>query len=114
MDEIQWEEEHKKTIKGSKSLPTKWKKDGRSALRAKKQGTRKLDMQDKLKKLSMEKPSSIWSLKRLMNYSRSSGLSTISKTVDQFGSAESEITSEWEARSTAKRIFRNVAKRGAK
>ncbi|CAO2819724.1 unnamed protein product, partial [Amaranthus hypochondriacus] len=33
MDEIQWEEEHKKTIKGSKSLPTNWKKDAKSALR---------------------------------------------------------------------------------
>lgn len=44
----------------------------------------------------------------------SSGLSTISRTIDDFGNAESEITSEWEARMTAQRVFNNVAKPGAK
>ncbi|KAK9667753.1 hypothetical protein RND81_13G009400 [Saponaria officinalis] len=112
MDDMLWEEEHKNTLKGSKSLPTKWK-EARNTYKSKKYGTRKLDI-EKLKKMSMESTTSVWSMKRLMNYIRSSGLSTISKTVDEFGKAESEITSEWEARTTAKRIFRNVAKRGAK
>ncbi|KAL2901151.1 Mechanosensitive ion channel protein 10 [Bienertia sinuspersici] len=110
MEEKLWEEH--KPIKGSKSLPTK-RKDAKNALRSKKYGTKKMDM-EKLKKLSKETPTSIWSLRRLMNYIKSSGLSTISKTVDEFGKAESEITSEWEARITAKRVFKNVAKRGAK
>ncbi|XP_021851548.2 mechanosensitive ion channel protein 10 isoform X2 [Spinacia oleracea] len=110
MNELLWEEH--KPILGSKSLPTNWK-DAKNAIRSKKYGSRKLDM-DKLKELSMETPASIWSLKRLMNYIRSSSLSTISKNVDEFGKAESEITSEWQARTTAKRIFRNVAKCGAK
>ncbi|XP_074264630.1 mechanosensitive ion channel protein 10-like [Silene latifolia] len=114
MDETLWEEEHKGTLqKGSKSLPAKWKEARNTYKSSKKYGTRKLDI-EKLKKLSMESTTSVWSMKRLMNYIRSSGLSTISKTVDEFGKAESEITSEWEARSTAKRIFRNVAKRAAK
>uniref|UniRef100_A0A803MCZ6 Mechanosensitive ion channel MscS domain-containing protein n=1 Tax=Chenopodium quinoa TaxID=63459 RepID=A0A803MCZ6_CHEQI len=110
MDELLWEQH--KPMQGSKSLPTKWK-DAKEMMRSKKYGSRKLDM-EKLKELSKESPASIWSLKRLMNFIRSSSLSTISKTVDEFGKAESEITSEWEARTTAKRIFRNVAKRGAK
>lgn len=110
MDGKQLEDEHK-AMKGSKSLPARWK-DAKTSFRSNKYGTRKLDM-EKLKKLSMKSPTSIWSLKRLMNYIRSSGLSTISKNVDAFGKAEYEITSEWEARTTAKRIFRNVAKRGA-
>uniref|UniRef100_A0A803L6A1 Mechanosensitive ion channel MscS domain-containing protein n=1 Tax=Chenopodium quinoa TaxID=63459 RepID=A0A803L6A1_CHEQI len=110
MDELLWEQH--RPVQGSKSLPTKWK-DAKEMMRSKKYGSRKLDM-EKLKELSKESPASIWSLKRLMNYIRSSRLSTISKTVDEFGKAESEITSEWEARTTAKRIFRNVAKRGAK
>ncbi|KMT11430.1 hypothetical protein BVRB_5g107560 isoform B [Beta vulgaris subsp. vulgaris] len=110
VDGKQLEDEHK-AIKGSKSLPARWK-DAKTSFRSNKYGTRKLDM-EKLKKLSMKSPTSIWSLKRLMNYIRSSGLSTISKNVDAFGKAEYEISSEWEARTTAKRIFRNVAKRGA-
>ncbi|XP_010677442.2 mechanosensitive ion channel protein 10 [Beta vulgaris subsp. vulgaris] len=110
MDEILREEN--KAIKGSKSLPTKWK-NAKNAMRSRNSGSRKLDM-EKLRKLSMESPKSIWSLRRLMNHIRSSGLSTISKTVDEFGKAEAEIKSEWQARTTAKRIFRNVAKCGAK
>lgn len=105
-------EELQKPIKGSKSLPAKVK-DARSAFKSKKYGTRKLDL-EKLKKLSMDTSASAWSVKRLMNYIRSSGLSTISKTVDEFNKAESEINSEWEAKMTSKRIFKNVAKHGAK
>ncbi|MCL7051609.1 hypothetical protein MKW94_006562 [Papaver nudicaule] len=41
-----------------------------------------------------------------------SGLSTISRTVDNFET--SEITSEWEARVTAQRVFKHVAKPDAK
>ncbi|KAG2408978.1 Mechanosensitive ion channel protein [Vigna angularis] len=36
------------------------------------------------------------------------------ETVDDFGNAESEINSEWEARNCAQRIFKNVAKPDAK
>lgn len=53
-------------------------------------------------------------MKRLVNYVMKSGLTTISNTVDQFREAESEITSEWEAKNCAQRIFKNVAKPGAK
>ncbi|XP_016434541.2 mechanosensitive ion channel protein 10-like [Nicotiana tabacum] len=68
----------------------------------------------KLKKLSMQRKSSAWSVKRLANYVRFFGLSTISKSVDEFGNTESEITSELEARNCAKKIFKNVANPGAK
>ncbi|KAK9144159.1 hypothetical protein Sjap_004062 [Stephania japonica] len=76
-------------------------------------GSRRVDM-EKLRKLSLESTTSAWSVKRLVNYIRSSGLSTISRTVDDFGKAESEISSEWEARTCAQRTFKNVAKSGAK
>ncbi|XP_047973726.1 mechanosensitive ion channel protein 10-like [Salvia hispanica] len=76
-------------------------------------GTRKIDM-EKLRKLSMQNTATAWSVKRLVNYVRFFGLSTISKTVDQFGGTESEITSEWEAMASAKRIFKHVAKPRAK
>ncbi|KNA24873.1 hypothetical protein SOVF_011860 [Spinacia oleracea] len=110
VNELVWEE-HKPML-GSKPHPTKWKV-AKNSIRSKKYGSRKLDM-EKLKELSMETPASIWSLKRLMKHIRSSGLSTISKSVDEFGKAESQITSEWQARTTAKRIFKNVAKCGVK
>ncbi|XP_010677443.2 mechanosensitive ion channel protein 10 isoform X1 [Beta vulgaris subsp. vulgaris] len=109
-DQLLWEEHE--TIKRSTSLPTRWK-DAKNAIRSKKYGSRKLDMED-LRKLSMENPTSIWTLRRLINHIRASGLSPISKTVDEYGKAESEITSELQARTTAKRIFKHVAKRGAK
>ncbi|GMH26791.1 hypothetical protein Nepgr_028634 [Nepenthes gracilis] len=106
------EEEHYVLLKGSASLPARWK-DLRNAYKSKKFGSRKIDI-EKLRMLTMEETASAWSVKRLMNYIKSSGLSTISKTVDEFGKAESEITSEWEARNTARRIFKNVAKAEAK
>ncbi|XP_059444004.1 mechanosensitive ion channel protein 10-like [Corylus avellana] len=97
----------------SKSMPGKWKEEG-SIFKSKKLGSRKMDL-EKLRKLSMQKKKmSTWSVKRLINYVRSTKLSTISNTVDGFGKAESEISSEWEARSCARRIFKNVAKPGAK
>lgn len=101
----------------SKSMPARWKegklKEARNVYKSKKFGSRKIDM-EKLRRLSMERRASAWTVKRLVNYIRSSGLSTISKTVDEFGNAESEITSEWAARNSAQRIFKNVAKPNAK
>lgn len=101
-------------LTGSKSMPARMKmKEAKNLYKSKKFGSRKIDM-EKLRELSMESPSSAWSVKRLVNYVRSSGLSTISRTVDDFGNAESEINSEWEARNCAQRIFKNVAKPHAK
>ncbi|CAN1305695.1 Mechanosensitive ion channel protein 10 [Linum perenne] len=74
-------------------------------------GGRRIDM-ERLKKLSMESRGSAWSVKRLVKYIKSSGLSTISTAVDGF--RQSEIQSEVEARSCAHRIFRHVAKPAAK
>lgn len=76
-------------------------------------GSRKIDM-EKLRKLSMQRTASAWSVKRLVNYVRHFGLSTFSKTMDQLGSTGSEIGSEAEAMSCAKKMFKNVAKPGAK
>ncbi|KAA8521260.1 hypothetical protein F0562_011903 [Nyssa sinensis] len=112
MDEVAFEEAHRRNMKESKSLPARWR-EGKSFSKSKKFGSRRIDM-EKLKKLSQQSTTSAWNVKRLVNYVRSFGLSTISKTVDKFGRAESEITSEWEARNCAKRIFKNVAKPGAK
>lgn len=103
-------------LAGSKSMPARWKmKDAKNYYNkySKRFGSRKIDM-EKLRELSMESTASAWSVKRLVHYVRSSGLSTISRTVDDFGSAESEISSEWEARNCAQRIFKNVAKPAAK
>ncbi|KAK4557172.1 hypothetical protein RGQ29_007087 [Quercus rubra] len=85
----------------------------RNMYKLKKLGSRKIDM-EKLRKMNMQKRASTWSVKRLINYVRYTRLSTISKTVDDFGKAEAEINSEWEARNCAQRIFKNVAKPGAK
>ncbi|KAK7360597.1 hypothetical protein VNO77_02604 [Canavalia gladiata] len=102
-------------LAGSKSMPARWKKlkEAKNLYNSKKFGSRKIDM-EKLRELSMESNASAWSVKRLVNYVRSSGLSTISRTVDDFGNAESEISSEWEARNCAQKIFKNVAKPAAK
>ncbi|KAL2333959.1 hypothetical protein Fmac_015172 [Flemingia macrophylla] len=102
-------------LAGSKSIPAMRNKlkDAKNLYKSKKFGSRRIDM-EKLRKLSMESTASAWSVKRLVSYVRSSGLSTISRTVDDFGNAESEISSEWEARNCAQRIFKNVAKPGAK
>lgn len=73
---------------------------------------------DKLKKMKQEKISA-WTMRGLINVIRSSGLSTISNTIENFKEEESEqkdkeINSEWEARAAAYQIFRNVAKPGSK
>ncbi|KAG4946563.1 hypothetical protein AAZX31_15G168000 [Glycine max] len=73
---------------------------------------------DKLKKMKQEKVSA-WTMKGLIDVIRSSGLSTISYTPesadeDESDQKDNEITSEWEAKAAAYRIFRNVAKPGNK
>ncbi|XP_068342719.1 mechanosensitive ion channel protein 10-like [Pyrus communis] len=101
-------------FQASKSLPARLRDKSHGVSRSyRREGSRRIDM-EKLKRLSMASRATAWSVKRLVNYVRSSGLSTISRTIDDFGNAESEITSEWEARNSAQRIFKNVAKPGAK
>ncbi|PIN02392.1 putative mechanosensitive ion channel [Handroanthus impetiginosus] len=112
MDEMAYEEAHPRNLGNSRSLPTKMR-ESKVLSKSKRLGTRKIDI-EKLKKLSMQSTASAWTMKRLVNYVRSFGLTTISKTIDGFGQTESEITSEWEARNCAKMIFKNVAKPGAK
>ncbi|KAL3651040.1 hypothetical protein CASFOL_007443 [Castilleja foliolosa] len=74
---------------------------------------RKIDI-EKVKKLIMQSTASAWTIKRLGRYVRSFGLTTMSSTGDGSIRTVSEITSEWEARKCADRIFKNVAKTGAK
>lgn len=99
--------ELKKRLRFTKSLPVPPVPTRTTSTR------RTIDM-EKLKKLSMGRRASAWSVKKLVNYVRSYGLSTISRKVDDFGSADSEINSEWGARNCAHRIFKNVAKPGIK
>lgn len=73
---------------------------------------------EKLKKMKQEKISA-WTMKGLINVIRESGLSTISNTLDSYDTddgeqKDEEITSEWEAKAAAYRIFHNVAKPGSK
>uniref|UniRef100_A0A2N9GW28 Mechanosensitive ion channel MscS domain-containing protein n=1 Tax=Fagus sylvatica TaxID=28930 RepID=A0A2N9GW28_FAGSY len=73
---------------------------------------------DKLKKMKQEKISA-WTMKGLINVIRSSGLSTISNSLDNFDDddgeqKDEEITSEWQAKAAAYGIFNNVAKPGSK
>ncbi|GKV17889.1 hypothetical protein SLEP1_g28344 [Rubroshorea leprosula] len=73
---------------------------------------------EKLKKMTQEKVSA-WTMKGLMNVISGSGLSTISNELEDVADEEDEqkdkeITSEWEAKAAAYRIFRNVAKAGSK
>ncbi|KAB5529672.1 hypothetical protein DKX38_019753 [Salix brachista] len=81
--------------------------------KSKRYESRRIDM-ERLRKLSLMSRATAWSVKRLGSYIKSSGLSTISRTVDDFGNARSEINSECEARRSAQRSFKNVAKPGAK
>ncbi|WOL08848.1 mechanosensitive ion channel protein 10-like isoform X1 [Canna indica] len=72
----------------------------------------------KLHNMRQEKVSA-WTLKGLINVIRSSGLSTISNTIENFDEEgaeqmDQEITNEWEAKTAAYRIFKNVAKPGYK
>lgn len=110
MDDVAYERAHHESLTASKSLPAKLPESKRLS-KSKRVGTRRIDM-ERLRELSMQSRASAWSVKRLVNYVRSFGLSTISRSVDEFKTTE--ITSEWEARNCAKRIFKNVAKPGAK
>jgi hypothetical protein len=104
----------RRRLQASKTLPARLRDRTSYPLsRSKRTGSRRIDMV-RLKKLSLEGRATALSVKRLVSYVMSSGLPTISRTVDDFGKAESEITSEWEARNCAQRIFKNVAKPGAK
>ncbi|KAG5232945.1 mechanosensitive ion channel protein [Salix suchowensis] len=105
-----------RTLRHSKTLPAKLRERGSPGMllsRSKRYKPRSIDM-ERLRKLSMTNRPTAWNVKRLVSYIKSSGLSTISRSVDDFGNVESEITSEWEARGNAQRVFRNVAKSGAK
>ncbi|KAF5735279.1 mechanosensitive ion channel protein 10-like [Tripterygium wilfordii] len=114
LDEAEREQPHKRLFLESKSMPARLRdRHALLATRSKRFGSRRIDM-EKLKKLSMESRPSAWNVKRLVNYIRSSGLTTISRMVDEFTGGESEILSEWEARNCAQRIFKHVAKHGAK
>lgn len=72
---------------------------------------------DKLKKMKPEKVS-YWTMKGLVDVIRVTGLTTISDILEdeEDGDAQKdeEITSEWEAKAAASRIFHNVAKPGSK
>ncbi|MCL7045164.1 hypothetical protein MKW94_021942 [Papaver nudicaule] len=92
----------------SRSMPTKLKEGEKVSAGS---SSRKIDI-ERLRKLSRQSTASAWSIRRLVNYVMYSGLSTISRTVDNFET--SEITSEWEARVTAQRVFKHVAKPDAK
>ncbi|KAJ9185667.1 hypothetical protein P3X46_005267 [Hevea brasiliensis] len=117
LDEDEREAPQRQSLRQTKSLPTKLKESPPAVLtpsRSKRSsGPGRIDM-ERLKKLSMQSRATAWSVKRLVNYVMSSGLSTISRTVDEFGNGESEISSEWEARSCAQTIFKHVAKPSAK
>ena len=74
---------------------------------------------EKLKKMKQEKVSA-WTMKALINVIRATGLSTIANTLDDDEDEDferpkdEEITSEWEAKAAAYRIFQNVARPGNK
>ncbi|PON54855.1 Mechanosensitive ion channel [Parasponia andersonii] len=68
---------------------------------------------EKLKKTKQERVSA-WTMKALISVIRGSGLSTISNTLEDDEDEDEQITSEWEAKAAAYRIFQNVAKHGSK
>ena len=74
---------------------------------------------DKLHKIKQEKISA-WTMRGLIEVIQSSGLSTISNALDDSvdddvtEQKDKEITSEWEAKAAAYRIFKNVARPGSK
>ncbi|KAF8378988.1 hypothetical protein HHK36_028415 [Tetracentron sinense] len=105
MNEEQRKDSLPQNLTPSKSFTTRLRK-------SKNYGSSKRIDIEKLRKLTESGSiTSPWGVKRLVNYVRLSGLSTISKTIDEFG--KTEITSEREAKKTAHRIFKNVAKENA-
>ncbi|KAK2983418.1 hypothetical protein RJ640_016025 [Escallonia rubra] len=113
LDEAEQEAPRRRTLIASKTLPARLRDEPRVLSKSKGFGSRRIDIEE-LKKLSAQRRAPAWTVKRLVSYVMSSGLSTISRTVDDFAKAESEITSEWEARNCAQRVFKNVAKPSAK
>ncbi|ONK66138.1 uncharacterized protein A4U43_C06F4530 [Asparagus officinalis] len=85
----------------------------RSNRKGKGKGKEKQEVIDvsKLYKMKQEKVSA-WTMKGLVNVISATGLSTISNTIDESFQEEEqrEITSEWEAKLAAYRIFKNVAR----
>nr|TKR74673.1 mechanosensitive ion channel protein 10-like [Populus alba] len=116
LDENERETPHRLTPRHSRRLPAKQREMASPDMpisKSKRYESRRIDM-ERLRKLTKMTRATAWSVKRLGSYIKSSGLSTVSRTVDDFGNAESEIHSEWEARCSAQRSFKNVAKPGAK
>ncbi|XWS58657.1 hypothetical protein CRYUN_Cryun08bG0053400 [Craigia yunnanensis] len=114
LDETERELPQKRRLRHSKTMPARLREGGGGLGRTlSKKGSKRIDM-EKLRKLSLEGRATAYSVKRLVNYVKSSGLSTILWTLDDFGAGGLEISSEWEARTCAQRIFKNVAKPGAK
>ncbi|WCJ42759.1 Mechanosensitive ion channel family protein [Euphorbia peplus] len=73
---------------------------------------------DKLKRMKHGKISA-WTMKGLVNVVTGTGLSTLSNSLyqsddEEGGQKDNEITSEWEAKAAAYKIFSNVAKPGYK
>ncbi|KAL6008567.1 hypothetical protein ACLOJK_034080 [Asimina triloba] len=95
-------------VRRSKTMPARMNEGGLGA-------SRRIDM-ERLKRLSRQKASG-WSVRRLVSQVMASGpggLSTISRTVDLTAEELGEMSSEWEARLCAHRIFKHVAKDGHK
>lgn len=95
-------------VRRSRTMPARVKEGGLGA-------SRRIDM-ERLKGLSRRKASG-WSVRRLVREVMASGpggLSTISQTVDRTAKELGEMSSEWEARLCAHRIFKHVAKDGSK
>ncbi|PIA27706.1 hypothetical protein AQUCO_07600104v1 [Aquilegia coerulea] len=98
------------------------KSTGQLSFRTTKKGKKDIEQEvidvNKLHRMKQEKVSA-WTMKGLVNVVTTSGLSTISNTIDQIENEEgeqkdSEITNEWEARAAAYKILKNVAKPGIK
>ncbi|KAH7307637.1 hypothetical protein KP509_22G069800 [Ceratopteris richardii] len=67
-----------------------------------------------------ERNVSAWNMKKFMNFVRYRGIYTLAHVIDQtaaqsdYDGQEMEIRSEWQAVTVAKKIFKNVAKPGAR
>ncbi|KAF6157118.1 hypothetical protein GIB67_041579 [Kingdonia uniflora] len=90
------------------------------SFRSAKKGKEEQEVVD-ISKLHRLKPGKVsaWTMKGLINVINTSGLSTLSHTIEEIDDEEGEqkdkeITTEWEAKAAAYRIFKNVAKPGSK
>ncbi|XP_058103860.1 mechanosensitive ion channel protein 10-like [Magnolia sinica] len=101
----------RRMMRQSKTLPARFslRSDGFDSKRM------EIDM-EQLRRLSRGNAST-WGVKRLISHVMSTGLSTISKTVDETMEEfreKGEISNEGEAKKESQRIFKHVAKAGAK